>query len=101
MIERINIATAQEQTFNLAYGDKTYKFSLSYNDFQAYWIMDITLNDLPVLTGIPMIEGINAFKGLEYIGVGSFYLIDTTPDSTIALDVKQDLGDRLALIRNA
>ena len=99
MIETIPLAYAQEQTFTVLYGETQYNFSLGWNDFQEYWIMDIYQGEEPVYTGLPMFPSLDVLAGFEYLGMGRFFLIDTTPDSDIELDPKLDLGDRLKLIR--
>jgi len=97
--EIINLVTAQEQKFNINYNDVRYDFYLSYNDFNSYWIMNITKDEVDIFTGLPMIPGIDVLNGFEYLNLGKFILVDTDPYSTIELSQKEDLGERLKLIR--
>lgn len=99
-VETIDLIVGQEQTFNIDYNDVQYDFALSFNDFHDYWIMDISSNGVDVITGLPMKPGLDVLSGFEYLMIGRFFLIDTEPLSTIALDVKRDLGDRLKLVRD-
>lgn len=64
--------------------NKTFYFSLRYNDEAGYWVMDLSdVNKTPIVSSIPLITGINILEQYEYLHIGKAYIIKTD-DSLLA-----------------
>lgn len=78
MIQEVPL-TADNQTFSVTLGGKSWYMRLLWRDV-AGWILDIyDANNVPVLTGVPLIPGVNLlaqypslpFDGMLAVGVAT------------------------------
>jgi hypothetical protein len=74
------------QSFNISLNGVNYNLVVKWNDAdEAGWQMDITNADTDVLlvAGIPLITGLDCLAGLEYLGIGGKFIVQTdgNPDA--------------------
>jgi hypothetical protein len=66
--------TPAPQTFNIALADREYRLTVRWNASfgSESWILDITTadNGTPVLSGIPIVTGVDLLGPYEYLGFG-------------------------------
>jgi hypothetical protein len=78
------------QTFNITLSGVEYTFTCKWNDQGQTWMLDIAdaVSNAYLLTGIPLVTGIDLLDGLAYVGIpGSLYVYTPTdPDAVPTLD---------------
>jgi hypothetical protein len=97
----IDLQIGLEQTFQMDCNGTIYRFELFYDDFNTQWFVNVYVNstDVPIIEGLYLLVNNNAFKFLEYLGIGTgLGLYDTDTTNTAAI-TKADLGDRVKLYR--
>lgn len=72
----------QAQTFDITLGTKTYKLTVAWNDAPSGgWVLDIAdANDVPILTGIPLVTGANLLEQFDYLDLGGELQVQTDFD---------------------
>jgi len=67
----------QSFTITLSVDNKnvSYGFFLRWNDIAKYWTMDILVEGVQKLTGIPLLVNQNLLGQYQYLQIGSAYLI--------------------------
>jgi len=100
-IETIKLATGAEQEITILYGEINYRFEIAFNDFKEYWFVDVYNDDTgdQIAMGMPLYLHKDAFAERGYLGLGKLLLIDSEPENTDAINIKDDLGDRIQLVR--
>lgn len=56
-------------------GNTNLGFLLTYNEISNYWMIDISKDDVLVLSGLPMVPAQNLLEQLGYLGIGSMRII--------------------------
>ena len=100
-IEQIQLLVGKEQEVIIPYGDATLRLTLQFDDYNIQWFCNI-INEATqevIVNGIYLKLGSDALFGLGF-DFGSLGLIDTDPTNIIPVDLKNDLGDRVQLIRD-
>ncbi len=74
------------QTFQIALGGVNYILTVKWNQSaDAGWEFDLTDADTntPLIFGAPLITGANCLAGLEYLGIGGLFIVETdgNPDA--------------------
>lgn len=80
------------QTFRISLAGITYAFTLKWNWVSACWVIDIAdATDKPMVSGIPMVTGVDLLSPYAYLGFGGSLVAqtDNAPDVVPTFD---DLG---------
>ncbi len=82
----VPLLPSSPQTFQIALDARTYTLTFKWCDWpEGGWLMDIAdaETDQPLAAGIPLVTGANLMSGLEYLGVGSGFVVYTNgePDA--------------------
>lgn len=56
-------------------GNTNLGFRLTYNELAGYWVIDISKDEEPVLSGLPMVPAQNLLEQFGYLGIGSMRII--------------------------
>jgi hypothetical protein len=83
---------------NINGGISTFFVTLRYNDIADYWCL--TLQDATqdlLVDSWPLVTGLNLFQQLEYLGIGSMYILNTGAANT-DFPNNQNLGSQFAMI---
>ena len=99
MLEVIEIENPIEQDLNVSYGDRDITMELRWNDILNYWFINLKENDTYIATGISC-SAINSNLLYDTFNLGKLYLLDTEQGVNNNPIVKNDLGKRLALVRD-
>jgi hypothetical protein len=96
-MEEIQVNVGVEQEVSVVYGDEELTITLLFNDYFDRWFMNLSNETNDLLKGISMPLGVDVLfgQGLPY---GELMLIDTGGDED--LNMKDDLGNRVKLVRN-
>lgn len=75
------------QTFSIILGSNTYTLTNKYNEFQG-WLIDIAdVNNIPILSNIPLTTGRNLLEPFAYMNFGGGLWVSTDgSDSVPTLD---------------
>lgn len=98
MLEVIEISNPVEQDLIVAYGEREITIEVRWNDVLGYWYFNLKENDTYLAPGISG-TAVNSNMLYDEFKLGKLYLVDTAEDTTVPL-VKDDLGKRLALVRD-
>ena len=99
MLEVIEISNPNEQDLVVAYGEREITIELRWNDILNYWYLNLKENDDYIATGISG-TAINSNLLYDKFKLGKLYLVDTELGVSARKLVKEDLGSRLALMRD-
>lgn len=101
MIEQIQLLTGKEQEVIVPFGDLTLRISLYFDDYGKQWFCNIINEDTQavIVNGIYLKLEKDALFGLGF-DFGSLGLTDTDPTNPAIIDLKNDLGDRIQLVRD-
>lgn len=101
MSETIQTNIGQEQEVIVPYGDDTLRIILSFDDYSQVWFCDLRNEgtNTDIVNGIYLRLENDALFGLG-LDLGSLMLTDTDPTNTDEIDIKEDLGDRIKLVRD-
>lgn len=97
MLEVIEISNPVEQDLIVAYGEREITIEVRWNDVLGYWYFNLKENDTYLAPGISG-TAVNSNMLYDEFKLGKLYLVDTAEDTSFPL-VKDDLGKRLALVR--
>lgn len=83
----IPLYTSPNSNYNISISnnDKNITYNLEYrwNEYANYWTLDIRdSSKTPLLCNIPLLEGYNLLKNLEYLGLGELYLVKLSQQTT-------------------
>jgi hypothetical protein len=77
------------QSFQIPLAGATYTFTSKWNDMGQYWALDIAdVNDVAIVSNIPLITGGDCLAGLNYLEFdGSIYVLTdgASPDAVPTL----------------
>lgn len=66
------------QTFAIELGSTTYQMTVVWNPVLACWVLDIASEDnAPVVSGIPLVTGLDLLAQYEYLGFGGSLVVQT------------------------
>lgn len=83
----------QPQTMTILLSGITYTLTFNYRNIdQGGWVLDIgDSNNIPIVTGVPLVTGANLLKQFAYLGfVGALWV--QTLDDPDAVPTFQNLG---------
>lgn len=84
--------TPEAQVFLIALGGATYALTLRWNAAAACWVLDIASQARePILTGVPVVTGINLLNQYAYLGFGGMLIAQTDHDPD-AVPTMENLG---------
>lgn len=84
--------TAQKQYFVITLAGTQYKFSLSWNDHEDAWVLNISDGSgNAILSGVPLVTGVDLLAQFAYLGFG-FSLYVGTDHDTYAQPTETNLG---------
>lgn len=82
----------QPQTFNITLGGVQYQFLVTWNVVNASWMINIAdSSENPILSGIPMVTGVDLLEQYGYLGF-QFQLICQTDNAPDVVPTFADLG---------
>jgi hypothetical protein len=77
---------------------QSFNCALSFNEIAEYWVLDIfDGNNNLLLSGVPLVTGLNLLRQYQYLGIGSIYLLNIT-GVNIDSPNSADLGTDFALL---
>lgn len=80
------------QTFQISLVGVTYTLTTQWNTFNNAWTLDIAdINSNPIISGIPLITGVDLLAQYEYLGIGGSLQAQTDND-TDAVPTLDNLG---------
>lgn len=83
---------ARSQRMSIDLNGVTYRLTVKWNDPNQSWIMDLAdQNDVPIVSGIPLITGADLLSQLEYLGFGGSFIASVDTDD-VAVPNYQNLG---------
>lgn len=83
---------AAAQSFSVTLVGVTYSMKVRWCVPSACWILDIAdTNDVPIVSGIPMITGADLLEQYGYLGIGGMLFVQTDND-TNAVPTYDNLG---------
>ena len=100
-LEQIQLLEGKEQEVLVPYGKEILKLVIQFDDYSTQWFLNI-INDVTqeiIVNGIYLILEKDALFGLG-LDFGSLGLTDTDPNNEVPVDLKNDLGGRIQLIRD-
>lgn len=56
---RLPISSNASQRFSTTVGDSVYIIEIRYNSRYASWLLDVSKNNIQLVTGLPMLPGVN------------------------------------------
>jgi hypothetical protein len=84
----------QAQSFRIQIAGVTYGMTVTWNNFNASWILDIVdVNNDPLVSGIPLITGTDLLAQYAYMGFGGSLYAQTDHD-TYAVPTYANLGQQ-------
>lgn len=98
MLEVIEISNPVEQDLIVSYGERDITLELRWNDILYYWYFNLKENNEYIASGITG-AAVNSNLLYDKFQLGKLYLIDTLEGQTTQPIVKEDLGKRVALVR--
>ena len=98
MLEVLDIPNPVEQDLVVTYGERDITIELRWNDTLSQWYINIKENNKYIAPGIPC-TALNSNMLYDKFKLGKLYLIDTEQDTNPNPIVKEDLGQRIALVR--
>lgn len=70
--------SSEPQTFAIALAEKTYQLTFTWNPSTASWVLDIADEQrLPIISGIPVITGLDLLAQYGYLGLGGSIVVQT------------------------
>lgn len=99
MMEVIEINNPVEQDLIVSYGDREITIELRWNDTLSYWYLNIKEKDTYIASGISC-TAINANLLYDKFKLGKLYMVDMQQHENSNPIVKEDLGRRVALMRD-
>lgn len=100
-LEQIQTTVGQEQILIVPYDDVNLRIVLQFDDYEGQWFCNLLNDDTDevFINGIYLKLGINALFGYG-LDFGLLSLIDIDPDNPEEINLKNDLGDRIQLVRD-
>lgn len=81
-----------DQTFRISLSGKNYGFRLKWNPIVNAWVLDIADGqDVPLLSGIPLVTGLNLLAPYPYLEFGGALYVLSDGDAT-AVPTQVTLG---------
>lgn len=79
MIQRVPMQAQPNHSFSavitLEGKNEKLTFRMTYNEQAQYWLIDIALNEKPVLSGLPLVPAQDILEQFKYLELGSAYII--------------------------
>lgn len=73
--------TPVPQRMAITLAGKPWNLGLYWNDISGKWIFDLSDQDKnPVLSGIPVVAGVDLLGQFEYLGIGGSLVVQTDAD---------------------
>jgi len=93
MVTRYEIPLiSQSQKFNIVLAGVSYKLNVHWCIPANAWVLDmLDKNDLAILTGIPLVTGVNLFDQYDYLNLGG-QLIAATDNDPDLVPTYENLG---------
>jgi hypothetical protein len=80
------------QTLSITLAGVQYNLSVWWNNVSQNWMIDIfDINNNPIVTGIPMVTGVDLLEQFGYLGFGGQLIAQTTNDPDV-VPTFADLG---------
>lgn len=98
MLEVIEISNPIEQDLVVSYGDRNITIELRWNSLLNYWYINLKEEEEYISSGISC-TAVNSNLLYDKFHLGKLYMIDTQQGETKTPIVKEDLGRRVALMR--
>lgn len=97
----IPLDNSPNQTFSVSVNVNgaaaTFFLALRYNEISGYWALSISdSNQSLLLSGIPLVTGVNLLRQYQYLGIGSLYVLNATGEASDSPD-DTDLGTGFVL----
>ena len=74
---------AQPQTFTIALAGVTYRLTTAWNIFSQCWTIDIATPDgTPIVSGIPIITGVDLLAQYAYLGIAGKLFVQSSGQVT-------------------
>jgi hypothetical protein len=84
--------SGESETFSIALSGVTYGFTVSWNVQNSSWIIDISdASGNPILSGIPMVTGVDLLEFYGYLGF-NFALVAQTDSAPDVVPTFETLG---------
>lgn len=101
-LQDIPLDTSPNQTWNVSVGINggvsVYFITLRYNEIAGYWTMTIyDSNQNLLVDSWPLVTGVNLFQQLDYLQIGSLYILNTGNAST-DFPNNQNLGSQFQMV---
>lgn len=70
--------TPLPQKIGIILAAKPWNLGIYWNDFSSKWILDISdQNDVPVLSGLPVVAGVDLLGQHQHLGFGGSLVVQT------------------------
>ena len=76
------------QTFEIALAEKNYQITITWNPSMSCWVLDLA-NEAhsPIVTGIPVITGLDLLAQYEYLNIGGALVVQTDGSSSLVVQI--------------
>lgn len=83
----------EAQTFRITLGGVAYEVRILWNTYDSMWVLDLAnaLTSAKVLSGIPLVAGLNLLEPFDYLNLGG-ELIATTDGAELLPPTYENLG---------
>jgi hypothetical protein len=100
-LEQIQTLVGQEQNLVVPYDNINLRIVIQFDDYEGQWFCNLLNDDTEevFINGIYLKLGTNALFGYG-LDFGLLALIDIDPTNTEEINLKNDLGDRVQLVRD-
>lgn len=87
-----------QTTVSINDGVATFFVTLRYNEIAGYWAMTLQdANQNLLVDSWPLVTGLNLFQQLDYLGIGSMYILNTGNANTNYPN-NQNLGNQFTMV---
>jgi hypothetical protein len=84
--------TGVSQRFGITLANVRYILTVRWNSKVSSWFLDIAdSGNIPVLSGIPLVTGVDLLEQFEYLGLGGQLFVQTDGDAQ-AIPTYENLG---------
>jgi hypothetical protein len=101
--QKISLDNGPNQTWAVSVdingGISKFFCELNYNELALYWTMDIAdQNQVPLLSGIPLVTGLNILAQFGYMEIGSIYILNSSGVASPNYPNDTDLGTDFVMV---
>ena len=101
--QKISLDSGPNQTWQASVaingGISRFFCELNYNEIAQYWTMDISdSNHVPLLSGVPLVTGLNILAPFAYMEIGSIYILNASGVASPDYPNSTDLGTDFIMV---